>query len=181
MQLEHRTHEDVELRIDDTDGRTICGTCVPFGMPTQIGNRFIESFRKGAFTKTIKERGSKVQLLAAHDHKALPLGRATHLTETDDGLYGEFRISKTRLGDEVLELVKDGALNSFSIGFVPLRDKWSSDRKHVERTEVRLHEVSVVTFPAYEGAAITAVRDFDADDDGVAPRLAVARRRLLTL
>ena len=99
-----------------------------------------------------------MKALAQHDHRNLPLGRVTKLREDSAGLYAELRMSKTRDADEVLELVKDGALDSFSIGFNPVRDRWSSDGSHVERLEVGLREVSLVAFPAYESARVLAVR-----------------------
>lgn len=178
---EARFLADIEVR---ADGRTLCGICVPYDSPTDIGGRFTEVFKRGAFNKTIKENMTKVKFLGMHEARSLPLGRATLLKDDASGLYGEFHVSKTRAGDEVLELVRDGALDSFSIGFSPIsaRDKWSSDRSYVERYEVRLHEVSVVTFPAYDGAKILALRDEQEREQ--APKtmsLALARKRIETL
>ncbi len=150
----------VDLEIRD-DGRTVVGLAMPFDTPAEIRDgpsSFVEVFRKGAFEKTIAERGDRVKALAQHDHRNLPLGRVTKLREDSAGLYAELRMSKTRDADEVLELVKDGALDSFSIGFNPVRDRWSSDGSHVERLEVGLREVSLVAFPAYESARVLAVR-----------------------
>lgn len=168
---------DLEVRAEQ---RTVVGICVPFDLPTDIG-RYIESFKRGAFSKTIQESMSKVKFLAAHDAAKLPLGRATLLREDANGLYGEFKVSKTHAGDEVLELIKDGALDAFSIGFrpVPARDSWNHDRSAVVRHEVMLREVSVVTFPAFQDAKILAVREFDVEQD--APKLSIARKRLLAL
>lgn len=158
----HRTHEaDLEVR---SDGRTVHGIAVPFGEPTPIRDRtgeYLEVFAPGAFTKTIAERGHKVKALAQHNRAALPLGRATVLREDGAGLYVELSLSRTREADEVLALVRDGALDAFSIGFAPVQDKERRDPAQgriVTRTEVALHEVSVVAFPAYEGAAIAGVR-----------------------
>lgn len=150
---------DLEVR---GDGRTIVGLAVPFDEPTVIverGRSYTEVFRRGAFARTIAERGpAKVKLLAQHDRERLPVGRATVLREDPAGLYGEFHVSATRAGDEVLALVRDGALDALSVGFRPIRDRWSEDRSTVERLEVALAEVSVVAWPAYEGAVIHAVR-----------------------
>lgn len=163
----HRSAVGVTMAIRDSDpaGRTIHGTAVPFDTPTRIWDwedgEYDEVFTKGSFSKTIGERGDKVKLLAQHDRNSqLPLGRATSLTETNDGLAAEFYVSKTARGDEVLELVRDGALDSFSIGFVPIAKDVRIDNgaKTVTRTEVSLREVSVVTFPAYETATIEGAR-----------------------
>jgi hypothetical protein len=156
---------DLDVRAGG-DGRTIHGLVVPFDTPTRISSRlegtFTETFRRGAFDKTIREAGGKVQLAVLHDRETrLPIGRATSLREDPVGLVGEFRVSKTTMGDEVLELVKDGALDGLSIGFQPIRDHWAKDRSRVERLEVALREVSVVSVPAYDTARIVGVRAAD--------------------
>lgn len=151
-----------DLEVRGADGRTIVGIAVPFDVPAWIDTLHAhEVFRMGAFARTIAERADRVKLLAQHDTRSLPLGRATLLREDPAGLYLEGRVSRTTAGDEALELIRDGALDSFSIGFSPIAENWSRSGDLVERTEVALREVSVVAFPAYEGAAITAVRSAD--------------------
>lgn len=153
-----------ELEVRSTaDGRTVTGIAAPFDAPTRItgeGFPFDEVIRKGAFARTIAERGDRVKFLAAHNAETLPLGRASLLREDRAGLYAEFRVSKTERGDEVLELIRDGALDSLSIGFQVVSDRWDNSKVPDlrELLEVKLFEVSAVTFPAYDGARITAVR-----------------------
>lgn len=155
----NRAHQaDLEIR---GDGRTVVGIAVPFDAPTPIrdaSGSYTELFRRGAFAKTISERGDRVKFLAQHDRRAMPLGRATLLREDAAGLYAEFRVSQTRDGDDALALIRDGALDALSIGFRPVKDVWNRDRSMVERTEARLDEVSAVSFPAYDGALIAGVR-----------------------
>ena len=157
MPTEHYTRStlaDLEVR---SDGRTIVGLAVPFDQPTDIG-QYVETFRFGAFTRTIVERGSKVRLLSQHVTTANPLGRATLLREDARGLVIEARVSETQAGTEALALIADGALDGLSIGFTPVRDNWSTDRRNVDRLEVKLHEVSLVTFQAFESAKVLASR-----------------------
>ncbi len=178
--LTRTSHADLEVR--GGDGRTVVGIAMPFDEPANIvepsGQRFVETFRRGAFARTIRERGDRVKFLAQHNRQAMPLGRATLLREDTQGLYGEFRVSKTTAGDEVLELVRDGALDGLSVGFAPLSngDRWNATRSEVERLEVALREVSAVTFPAFAGAGIAGVRS-------AVPVLTIpqARLRLLAL
>ncbi|KAF0958465.1 HK97 family phage prohead protease [Rhodococcus sp. T7] len=153
------TEADLEIR--GGDGRTVVGICVPFSTPTPIRDfegEYEEQILRGAFSRTIAERGDRVKFLAHHDSRSMPLGRATLLREDSAGLYGEFRVSQTRAGDEALELIRDGALDSLSIGFRPIRQTWSSNRSRRTLHEVALHEVSTVNFPAYSGAVIAGVR-----------------------
>ena len=162
MSVLFRINDGADLEIRG-DGRSIYGLAVPYNVSTRISSRlegqFDETFRPGAFARTIRERSAKVRLHVLHDQTTrLPIGRATELREDPAGLVGEFRVSKTAAGDEVLELVRDGALDGLSIGFRPIRDRWSKGRQSVERLEVALSEVSVVASPAYADARIVGVR-----------------------
>lgn len=172
--LTRATQTDLEVR---ADGRTVVGIAVPFGERFEfLPGRAEEVFVRGAFRRTIAERGAQsVKFLGLHNHQVMPLGRAETLREDTKGLFGEFRVSKTAAGDEALELIRDGALDGLSIGFTPINDKWSADKSLVERLEVKLHEVSAVAFPAYDGARIKALRS---DPEYIAGRLDLMRRRL---
>lgn len=169
---------DLEIR---GDGRTVTGIVVPYNKPAPIvdvGGRYTEVFVPGAFARTVAERQGRVKFLAHHDARSMPLGRSTLLREDQNGLYGEFRVSQTVAGDEALALIRDGALDAFSIGFSPLRDDWSRDRSSVTRVEARLREVSAVNFPAYEDALISGVRAATGpslSSDVAARRLALLR------
>lgn len=155
---------DIEIRADGT-GRTVHGIVVPFDRVARVsdgGRPYQEAFQRGAFSKTITERGDRVKLLSQHNARTNPLGRATLLREDAAGLYGEFHVSKTAAGDEALELLRDGALDSFSVGFSPIKHEKRQDV--MWRTEVALREASLVTFPAYDGALVGGVRSLTEDD-----------------
>ena len=163
---------DLDVR---ASGRTVAGIAVPFDTVARVrdltGPAYQEKFARGAFTRTIAERGDRVKLCVSHDRRSLPIGRAVSLVEQPDGLHIEARVPATRQGDEALELVRDGVVDSLSIGFRPIASR--NDRGVTVRTEARLDEVSLVSFGAYEDARITAVRSADQ------PRLTIARRRLV--
>jgi uncharacterized protein len=166
-----------ELRADET-GRTIHGIVVPFGERAEISDfsgSYTEMFELGSFTRSIAERGHKIKLLATHDQRRFPIGRATSLVERADGLHGAFAIPNTREGDDVLELVRTGTLDSFSIGFRPVLDRRENDV--VVRAEASLQEVSLVGLPAYGGAAIKGIRA----QPVISKSIAAARLRLLDL
>jgi uncharacterized protein len=169
MTIEIRTSPiALELR---EDGRTLTGTVMPYNTEARIGS-YTETFRPGAFADADP---AQVPLLAVHDREQLPIGRALSLTDGPVGLGAELRVSQTRLGDEVLELVRDGAATGLSVGFTPIEDKWNATRSRVERIKARLVEISITAFPAYADARILAVRQ---EELLRTPRLTVARYRL---
>jgi HK97 family phage prohead protease len=163
--IEYRTAGGLEVR---DDGRTLVGLAVPYNTPTRIGS-YVEEFTRGAFATADPTR---VPVLAQHDHQSLPIGRALSLTETDQGLSVELHVSDTQFGNDVLTLVRDGALTGLSIGFRPVRDQWNPTHDHVVRQLVDLVEVSAVPFPAYDTARIAAVRS---EGSTPTPRLTIAR------
>lgn len=178
--LYRATHADLEIRESE---RIVAGLAVPFGEVAEVtdrgGNPYEEAFERGAFAKTIAERPD-VKFLALHDSRnRLPLGVATLLREDHHGLYGEFKVSKTREGDDALESIRDGALNGLSVGFQPVKER-RGDGGVVVRTEVKLREVSAVPWAAYAGGRVLAVRA-DGTRFGISQETARARLRLLEL
>jgi HK97 family phage prohead protease len=158
MTIENRSYEsDLEIRAG-SDGRTVVGIVVPYNVEQQITRSLTEVFIPGAFA-AVTRAAHRVKLLVGHDANQLPQGRATLLREDANGLYGEFRVSKTQRGDELLELVADGAVDQFSIGFQPLQDRKRANGV-VERVRAHLAEVSLVTFGAYGlQAAVAGIRE----------------------
>jgi HK97 family phage prohead protease len=93
----------------------------------------------------------------------VPFDRTARVSDGGPSYMEGFHVSKTAAGDEALELLRDGALDSFSVGFSPIQHVRDNE-KTVWRTEVGLREASLVTFPAYEGALIGGVRALTPDD-----------------
>jgi HK97 family phage prohead protease len=161
---------DIDVR-SEGDGRTVCGIVVPWDTPARVsdgGPTYTEVWQRGAFSKHLLERQSPVKLLSQHD-PLRPIGVSTVMREDAAGLYGEFRVSNTQFGNDQLELIRDGALDSFSIGFRPIKHTKRGDT--VTRTEAAIRETSVVTFPAFAAAQITGVRG-EVDDAALARLLA---------
>ncbi|MGV9870140.1 HK97 family phage prohead protease [Rhodococcus koreensis] len=151
-------YRSTELRAADT-GRTVFGRVCPYGQTTEIreyGGRYLERFQPGAFQRSIRERGNKIKLLVSHDVRRFPIGKATQLEERSDGLHASFAIANTRDGDDTLELIRSGTVDSFSIGFRPIRSRQDGDV--AVRVEAALVEVSLVGLPSYPGATVAGIR-----------------------
>ena len=145
-----------ELHVRDDD-RVITGTLVPYGQPVQIreyGRTYTEDFAPGAFKGDVPRAG-EVELTALHPRSGdqLPIGVTLSLTDTPTGLDGEWRVSETSFGDEVLTLVRDKALRSLSAGFSEGRNKWHT-RDRVTRLTASLDHAALVRRGAYPGARL---------------------------
>lgn len=168
----HLQRRTVEIRAD-SDAAGISGYASHFNSIDSYGT----AVKKGAFAKTISERGSRIPVL--HNHWAdTVIGMPTELKEDDTGLWFSAEIvEETSAGKDVMALLRRGVPLGMSFGFETLKSRpveegdnldWSQapewfknpenkdDVRVIE--EVRLWEISVVTFPANEMATIDSVR-----------------------
>jgi phage head maturation protease len=163
---------------DGGDGRTLVGALLPWGVEARVmdrGRLVVETFERGALAGVDPGR---VPLTARHprDAETLPIGVTVELEERADAAWGAWRVSKTALGDEVLQLAVDGVPLSLSIGFVEVAggSRWLS-RSRVVRTRAQLDHVAVVRQGAYAGAEVVGVRAGGRPAVGV-PLATLARR-----
>lgn len=118
----------------------------------------------GAFSASLKEHraaGTMPAMLWQHDPSE-PIGVWTEMAEDAKGLHVRGRIvMESERGRAAHALLKAGALNGLSIGFVAR--EWVYDRESEVRTllGIDLWEVSMVTFPAQRQARVTSVKSAD--------------------
>jgi uncharacterized protein len=123
---------------------------------------------KGCCAKSIAEHGpdstsnQKILMLAYHD-MSKPIGKLLSITEDDHGLLCKAEIAKTAAGEEVIELIKSGVVNQFSIGFKYIWDKvrYEEEDETFHVYEIKLFEVSAVSIGANE---MTGTKGIDQDD-----------------
>jgi HK97 family phage prohead protease len=143
---------------------TLEGLCIPYGVTTmKAGYPKGERFLPGAFSEVVSGR-SKIRLTDSHDETGKrPIGVATELRETPDGLFGTFRFYNTPEGRGAWENVVEETYGGLSVGFVPVAEGRASDGAR-EVSRARLFHVSLVDEPAYDDARILAVRAAVPDD-----------------
>jgi HK97 family phage prohead protease len=165
---------------DDTgDGLTLEGYAAVFGQRTEIDSwegAFVESIRKGAFRKSIRERTPVLQF----DHGrhpllgSIPIGAIRELREDEQGLYVSARLSDNWLVEPVRQAIAEKTVDGMSFRFTVVREEWrDKDGKLVkpdelgrllwdpgergplqrELIELRVAELGPVVFPAYEGTS----------------------------
>src|SRR5689334_502174 len=98
-------------------GRTVFGIAVPYGVTAQVRDRggapYKERIEYGACARSIELRGHKVRLFVMHDRGRLPIGKPVELREETRGLHCAFEIANTTAGNDALELVRSGVIDSF--------------------------------------------------------------------
>ena len=146
------------------DGKTLVGYAAVFDSPSEP-LPWIEYVRRGAFSKTIND-GADVRLLV--DHEGVPLARTKsgtmRISEDDKGLRVEADLDEANPdAARVMSALRRGDVSQMSFAFEPIQDSWSKDKKTRELKEVKLFDVSVVTYPAYEETMVQ-LRNTQAND-----------------
>jgi hypothetical protein len=150
-----------ELRVDtrgDSDKPVIRGHAAVFNEETIIGNFFREVVRPGAFKRAIKEK-QDVRALENHDANRV-LGRTAagtlEMWEDKRGLAIEVTPPNTQVANDLLENIRLGNVDQMSFAFTAVEEKWIEKKDEIalrELIDVDLYDVSVVTYPAYEGTS----------------------------
>mgnify|MGYP003642856206 FL=1 len=101
-------------------------------------------------------------ILFNHDYNR-PIGRATGLKSTENGLELTAKISKA--AKDVAELVKDGVLGAFSVGFRVKDADYLEETDGLRIKDAELFEVSVVSVPCNQSATFSLAKSFDSMDE----------------
>ena len=141
-----------EVRFSDgAETGIVSGYAALFGV---VVPGFNEMVTRGAFKRTIAEhRSAKTRPVMLWSHNPDdPIGLWTDLVEDERGLKVSGQIlDTTRRGQETRALFAAGAVNGLSIGFRAKRDSFDKSGTRI-LSDVDLHEISLVAFPAQPGA-----------------------------
>lgn len=151
---------------ESEEGLYIEGYFSVFNSIYELWQGATESVAKGAFAETLDD---DIRALIDHETR-LVLGRnragTLELREDDKGLFGRIKVNpKDQDAMNLYERVKRGDVDQCSFGFDIISedtDIREDGSVHWTITKVKLYEVSVVTFPAYEDTSVSArKRDFE--------------------
>lgn len=156
----HYGVKSIAFKMEDIDekNRIVKG----YGSAFDVIDSDMDVIRKGAFAKSIQERGPltsgnrKIAHLRNHDWEH-QIGKFLEMEEDDFGLRFVAQLGRSTKGQDALLDYQDGILREHSIGFNYVADKikfvedttYNPDG-HYEISEVKLWEVSGVTFGANE-------------------------------
>ena len=118
-----------------------------------------EAWQKGG----LKNFEKNPIILFNHDYDK-PIGRATGLKSGPNGLELECKISKSAPAN-VAELVKDGVLGAFSVGFRVKDADYIKETDGLMIKDAELFEVSVVSVPCNQSATFSLAKSFDSSEE----------------
>lgn len=122
----------------------------------------LEAWRsKGKWPALKLQHGSNGNVFTGDD---LPVGRWLSMREDSYGLYveGQLLALDTDLGRRLLALMRGGALDALSIGYVVKRSSPGTGRVSRYLTELDLREVSIVDMPSNDLARMSPISPTDA-------------------
>jgi HK97 family phage prohead protease len=143
--------------------RSISGIAVPWNVEATVSDGTRVKFLPGS----LPVKGKAPKLLKYHD-STQPVGVVTGRMDSEAGMLFTAKISKTRDGDDVVELIKDGAIDSVSVGVNPIDASYDEDGTLVV-AKGEWMELSLVTAPAFAGAQITEVAATEGSQQETAP------------
>lgn len=165
--------DDLVVR-SEGDGRTVEAYAAVFNTPTEIVDRYghyMESIDRAAFNVAINRPARQPRVLFNHGKDiygnpaadfSKPIGTPISITADSRGLRTVTRIAKTQLGDEVLELMRSGAIDGFSFQGAPEKSQrlaaTDGGLPTIVRQRLGLTEYGPGVFVAYTDAKIMAVR-----------------------
>ena len=154
--LEYKFTKFAASDLDEKTG-IFRGYASTFGNEDQGGDIVV----KGAFSSCLAARDARqVKMLWEHNTYE-PVGVWTDLQEDDKGLLatGRLLVDKLKKAQEVYDLMKEGVLDSLSIGYRVLQADNDRGSPHIRLLKsVDLKEISVVMFPMNDEAVISSVK-----------------------
>lgn len=144
----------------DTTGRIVTGLFAAFGSRDSDG----DIIQKGAFAKTIAERGpngtGSIRHLLDHD-KTKAVGKILSLEEKEDGLHFRSKIGLHTLGLDYMHMCADGLIDSHSIGYLTVKEQKADAYTNI-LSELKLFEGSGIQFlAANPNTPITGFKSFE--------------------
>jgi uncharacterized protein len=165
--MEYASFSLKELKFDNVSAETM--TFTGYGAVFNNIDSYGDMIMPGAFADSLaksKASGVVPAMLLNHggwgtgSEDMLPIGVWNTLSEDGHGLLVEGKLAPTARGKDSYELLKMGAVNGLSIGYIAKSFEPRSTPEDPKRrlTKVDLMEVSLVTFPANPKARVSSVK-----------------------
>ena len=155
-----RTKFEITRDEQTPDERVIEGYFALYESETELWAGSYEIISKGAFENTIQK--NDIRALWNHNTQYV-LGRnkngSLQLKADDKGLFASIKLPNTQYAEDLYSLVQRGDIDQASFGFNILDEELEELADGGYRWRIKdidLHEISVVTFPAYENTSVQA-------------------------
>lgn len=156
--MNNKQFQVFKVKVDaDSDAMTFTA----YGNVKNVADKVNDIAVDGCYQKSIdrhKGEGTMPRMLWSHDPKQLPVGVITSIEEDNHGLKFSGKLSDTTLGREIYALAKDGALDSFSIGYIVKDEEYDRKTGINYLKEIDIKEISWVNFACNEASLLQEVK-----------------------
>lgn len=151
----------IELKALDEDKGEFEGHAAIFDKADSMNDIIVP----GAFKKSLRTHPKKkVKMLRQHNMADI-IGVWDTIKEDSDGLFVKGRLLlQLQKAQETFILLKEGVLDSMSVGFRTVVDEYDSVKQIRKLLEVKLFEISLVAIPAQKDALVTSVKHVSPTD-----------------
>ena len=154
----HWTNSFKMLSEDDDGGLDIKGSA-----STNALDRAGDVIESGAWTKGGLDNFKNNPVILFNHNYDRPIGRAKEIGVSENGLELTARISKS--AGEIKDLIKDGVLGAFSVGFKVKDAEYVTETDGYTIKDAELFEVSVVSVPCNQNAVFSLAKSFDSMEE----------------
>lgn len=131
----------------------------------------------GAYQKSIDthmKNGTMPKMFWMHNPYSIPVGKWLEMREDSKGLFMKGKLFKdSNDAKAIYEAAKEGALDSFSIGYSVVEEKWNGLKGCNDLIELDIKETSWVTFACNEESLLQGIKSHM--DNGQLPSKAELR------
>lgn len=157
MEMTTKTFQISDLKIKNKNDRSF--SC--YGNVKGNIDHALDRTLDGAYENSIAEHkanGTAPKMFWNHQSWELPVGTWTEFKEDSVGLYLEGKMSSIEKGRDIFQLMQEEAIDSFSIGYRVIHDKWNTTDQCNDLIELKIMEVSPVNFACNELSTLQSIQ-----------------------
>lgn len=157
MEMTTKTFQINDLKVKNEKERIF--TC--YGNVKGNIDHALDRTLDGAYTNSINEHkanGTMPKMFWNHQSWELPVGTWLDFKEDNVGLFLEGKMSTTQKGQDIFKLMQEEAIDSFSIGYQVIDEKWNVDDRCNDLIELKIMEVSPVNFACNELSTLQGIQ-----------------------
>ena len=146
----------IDFKMDKETGEFTC-----YGNVKGNIDHALDRTLDGAYQESIdkhKKNGTMPKMFWMHNKYGLPVGTWLEMKEDSKGLFMRGKLADTTMGRDIQVLAKDGALDSFSIGYRVIEEKWNSEKRCNDLIKLDIVETSWVTYACNEESRLQEIK-----------------------
>ena len=162
--MSNKTVKMLDFKVKNEKERTF--TC--YGNVKGNVDHALDRTLDGAYQDSIDEHKANdtmPKMFWNHDRWELPVGKWLEMEEDSTGLLLEGQMSTTEKGQDIFTLMGEGALDSFSIGYRVIEEKWNTEARCNDLIKLDIREISVVNFACNELSTLQSIQKSLKDGD----------------